>query len=109
MYGPALNVGLETVFNNLDAAQTFHEAFNVTRGRILQEPRRLIDALRMVLPALLGESISAACTTHAALASRLYVGDVVISLNYDCVIDDALRRNAGFRFDPDRGGYGLTG
>ena len=107
VYGPALNVGLETVFNNLDAARTFHEEFNVTRGRILQEPRRLIDALRTTLPALLGESISGSCTTHEAIANRLYVGDVVISLNYDCVIDDALRRNAGFRFDPDRGGYGL--
>ena len=33
VYGAALNVGLETVFNNLDAARTFHSAFNVTRGR----------------------------------------------------------------------------
>lgn len=107
VYGPALKVGLETVFNNLDAAATFHEKFNVTRGRILEEPRRLIDALRTVLPALLGESITGSCTTHAALARRLYVGDVVISLNYDCVMDDALREHAGFRFDPGRGGYGL--
>jgi len=108
VYGPALNIGLETVFNNLDAARTFHEQFNVTRGRILQEPRRLIDALRTVLPALLGESISGSCTTHAAIANRLYVGDVIVSLNYDCVMDDALRTHAGFRFDPERGGYGLT-
>lgn len=107
VYGPALSIGLETVFNNLDAARTFHEKFNVTRGRILEEPRRLIDALRTVLPALLGETITGSCTTHAAIASRLYVGDVVISLNYDCVMDDALREHAGFRFDPDRGGYGL--
>jgi hypothetical protein len=107
VYGPALNVGLETVFNNLDAAATFHEKFNVSRGRILQEPRRLIDALRVVLPALLGESITGSCDTHAAIARRLYVGDVVISLNYDCVMDIALREHAGFRFDPERGGYGL--
>jgi hypothetical protein len=108
VYGPALNVGLETVFNNLDAARTFHEEFKVTRGRVLREPRRLIDALRTVLPALLGESISrGACSTHAALAERLYVGDAVISLNYDCVMDEALRTNAGFRFDPERRGYGV--
>jgi hypothetical protein len=108
VYGPALSIGLETVFNNLDAARTFHEKFNVTRGRILEEPRRLIDALRTSLPALLGASISGSCTTHAAMANRLYVGDVVISLNYDCVMDDALREHAGFRFDPNRGGYGLA-
>jgi SIR2-like domain len=107
VYGPALNIGLETVFNNLDAARIFHEKFNVTRGRVLKEPRRLIDALRVVLPTLLGESISGFCTTHAAMAKRLYVGDAVISLNYDCVMDDALRQHAGFRFDPARGGYGV--
>ncbi len=107
VYGPALEIGLETVFNNLDAARIFHKEFNVTRGRILEAPLRLIDALRTALPALLGESISGSCTTHAAIANRLYVGDVVISLNYDCVMDDALRQHAGFRFDPARGGYGL--
>lgn len=107
VYGPTLNTGLETVFNNLDAARTFHEEFNVTRGRILQEPRRLIDALRTSLPALLGETISGPCSTHAAIAGRLYVGDVVISLNYDCVMDEALSTHAGFRFDPERGGYGI--
>jgi hypothetical protein len=107
VYGPALNVGLETVFNNLDAARIFHQEFNVTRGRILEEPKRLIDALRTVLPQLLGESIAGSCSTHAALANRLYVGDAVVSLNYDCVMDDALRRRAGFRFDPERGGYGV--
>jgi hypothetical protein len=107
VYGPALNTGLETVFNNLDAARIFHQKFNVTSGRILEEPKRLIDALRTVLPELLGESITDSCSTHRAIASRLYVGDAVVSLNYDCVMDDALRTHAGFRFDPERGGYGL--
>lgn len=107
VYGPGLDVGLETVFNNLDAAQEFHRAFNVGRGRVLQEPKRLIDALRIVLPSLLGETIGAECDYHAALAERLHVGDAVMSLNYDCVMDAALREHSGFRFDPARGGYGI--
>lgn len=108
VYGPALDVGLETVFNNLDAAQVFHSTFNVGRGRVLQEPRRLINALRVVLPRLLGETITSGCDYHAALAERLHVGDAVVSLNYDCVIDHALSKHAGFRFDPERGGYGVA-
>ena len=56
VYGPALTVGLETVFNNLDAARVFHSNFNVTSGRYLEEPKRLIDHLRVTLPALLGET-----------------------------------------------------
>lgn len=107
VYGSALNVGLETVFNNLDAARVFHTAFNITKGRILEEPSRLIDALRVVLPALLGETIGGECDFHNALAGRLRVGDAVVSLNYDCVADKALANHAGFRFDAERGGYGV--
>src|SRR6266540_2440551 len=84
VYGPAVDIGLETVFNNLDAARVFHATFKIARGRHLEEPRRLIDALRVVLPELLGETIGGDCDFHAALASRLRVGDAVISLNYDC-------------------------
>lgn len=108
VYGPALPVGLETVFNNLDAARVFHSKFNVTVGRYLEEPRRLIDNLRVVLPALLGETIRGECDFHAALAERLRVGDAVVTLNYDCVMDEALRLHAGFRFDPERNGYGVA-
>jgi hypothetical protein len=107
VYGPDMGIGLETVFNNLDAARVFHSTLNVTSGRYLEEPKRLIDHLRLVLPALLGETISRECDFHAAIASRLRVGDAVISLNYDCVMDTALREHAGFRFDPERGGYGV--
>jgi hypothetical protein len=96
VYGPAMNVGLETVFNNLDAARVFHSTFNITSGRYLEEPKRLIDALRLVLPQLLGETIRGDCDMHAALANRLRVGDAVISLNYDCVIDMALRSTRDF-------------
>jgi len=106
VYGPSMGVGLETTFNNLDAARVFHHQFNITRGRALQEPKRLMDHLRVVLPQLLGETIHGECDFHRALAARLRVGDAVVSLNYDCVMDMALRAHAGFRFDPDRGGYG---
>src|SRR4051794_14552010 len=73
IYGPALDVGLETVFNNLDAARTFHNAFKVKRGRHLEQPTRLIAALNAVVPSLLGETISGECAYHSALASRLQV------------------------------------
>lgn len=107
LYGPGLDVGLETVFNNLDAAKTFHETFRIKRGRHREQPGRLIGALHTVLPSLLAETVGEDCEFHAALATSLRATDVVISLNYDCVIDAALADHAGFRFDPDRGGYGV--
>jgi len=45
---------------------------------------------------------------HLVAKERLRVGDAVVSLNYDCVIDRALSEHAGFRFDPERGGYGVA-
>lgn len=107
VYGASLDVGLETVFNNLDAARTFHAAFKVKRGRHMQQPTKLINALNAVVPGVLGEAISSNCAFHAALARNLQLGDVVISLNYDCVIDRALIDEANGRFDPVRGGYGV--
>jgi hypothetical protein len=107
VYGSALGVGLETVLNNLDAARVFHRTFKIAKGRHLEEPIRLLDAMRGVLPALLGEAIDGGCRYHEALAEHLRSTDAVISLNYDCVIDRALAEHAGFRFDPERGGYGV--
>lgn len=107
VYGSGLSIGLETVLNNLDAARVFHSTFKITKGRHLEEPRRLIDAMRMVLPSLLGETVTDQCAHHAALAQKLRTTDAVVSLNYDCLMDRALANHAGFRFDPERGGYGV--
>lgn len=106
-YGPALSVGMETVFTNLEAARTFHQELRVGPGRIPQWPDRLIDAFRSVLPSLLEETLPGGCTYHERLASQLRVIDTVVSLNYDCLIDDALCSSAGSRFAAGRGGYGV--
>jgi hypothetical protein len=106
-YGPALRVGMEIVFNNLDSAKTFYEEVRVDPGPIPRWPARLIDAFRVVLPALLGETLERTCAYHAALAYRLRTLDAVVSLNYDCIIDWALVTSSGARFSARRGGYGI--
>ena len=106
-YGPGLQVGMEIVFNNLDSAKTFYEEIRVDPGRVPQWPARLIDAFRVVLPRLLGETIEPTCAYHGALAYRLRTADAVVSLNYDCVMDWALTSSAGSRFSASRGGYGI--
>jgi hypothetical protein len=108
VYGPDLDVGMETVFSNLQSAQAFHEKFNISRGRILTQPGRLIDNFNEVLPALMGETINDnSCGYHDAIARSLRTDDAVISLNYDCLIDRSLRDHAGSRFDPQKGAYGV--
>lgn len=106
-YGPALDVGMETVFSNLDAAATFHHEVKIDPGPQTVWPAKLVDSFRRVLPELLGETIgSAECKHHLTLARKLKTIDNVVSLNYDCLIDRALCQAAGSRFAASRGGYG---
>lgn len=106
-YGPALAIGMETVFNNLDSAKDFYDNVRVDPGPIPQWPARLIDAFRVVLPALLGETLEDTCAYHSALAYRLRTLDAIVSLNYDCIMDRALCTSSGSRFSASRGGYGV--
>ena len=107
VYGPALDTRMETVFTNLDAAAIFHREAKIDPGPQVQWPGRLIEAFRVVLPSLLGETITEPCSWHEALARQLRTNDTVISLNYDCVMDCALCAAAGSRFAAARGGYGV--
>jgi hypothetical protein len=107
-YGPALDIGMETVFSNLDAAKTFAQKAKIDPGPTPSWPEKTIDRFRRVLPELLRETIgSAECTHHLALARQLTTIDNVVSLNYDCLIDRALCEAAGSRFAAKRGGYGV--
>lgn len=107
-YGPALDIGMETVFSNLDAAKTFAQEVKIDPGPTVTWPKKMIGTFRRVLPELLGETIgSAKCEHHLALARQLTTIDNVVSLNYDCLIDRALCEAAGSRFAADRGGYGV--
>jgi hypothetical protein len=108
VYGPALDVGMETVFTNLNASATFSEQLKVDPGPVVKWPKRLIEAFNVVLPRLLKETIgSSGCEFHDLVANKLGVIDCVISLNYDCVIDRALSEHAGSRFAAGREGYGV--
>lgn len=107
-YGPALNISMEAVFSNLEAAGTFAQEVKIDPGPSVSWPEKMIDTFRRVLPLLLSETIgSSKCNYHLALARRLNTIDNVVSLNYDCLIDRSLCEAAGSRFAAARGGYGV--
>jgi hypothetical protein len=107
VYGPALDAGMETVFTNLDAARTFHQELKIDPGPVPQWPDRLISAFRSVLPGLLRETLEDTCDYHSALAGHLNVIDTIVSMNYDCLIDNAVCAHSGSRFAAGRLGYGV--
>lgn len=107
-YGPSLEVGMETVYSNLEAADTFSAQLKIHPGPTVVRWGRLIEDFNRVVPQLWEETINdEVCDHHVALARGLKAIDSVISLNYDCLIDRALCDHAGSRFSADRGGYGV--
>lgn len=105
-YSATMAVSMEAVFVELQGAADFYRAFKIDRGRIMGRPQRTIDHFYRVLPRMMRWCITDDCAHHARLAKALRPKDAIISLNYDCVMDSALRDHAGRRWDPSVG-YGL--
>ena len=99
-HSPTLDVSMEAIFVELEGSAEFYEQFNVSRGRIVRAPQRSISHFYKVLPTVLRHSVADGCEHHCALASALESGDAVISFNYDCLIDGALKSDGGRRWNP---------
>ena len=105
-YSATLDVSMELVFVELQGAAEFYRDFNIDRGRISGRPQRTIEHFYKVLPQMLNRCITHECEFHNRLAAALQPKDAVISLNYDCLMDTALKDHGGRRWDPAVG-YGL--
>lgn len=107
-YQHELGLSMERFFSEADYTDRFHRELSVDRGRAVGRYQRALQSFHEVLPALLNATTNEACEYHERLAGLLHAQDCVISFNYDCVMDRALRDRANKRWDPDRGGYGFA-
>lgn len=99
LFGPNFDLTLEDYFSQLEFLL---EATNlvptrqaaITRSQLRGNRDRLMKALAAVLEASTDEPIRKhkGCTHHRRLVECLEPRDTVLSFNYDCVFDDALRR-----------------
>jgi hypothetical protein len=105
-YSATLDVSMEAVFVELQGASEFYRDFKIDRGRLMGRPQKTIGHFYKVLPQMLKHCVTEDCDYHARLAKALRPKDAVVSLNYDCLIDSALKNHAGRRWDPAIG-YGL--
>jgi hypothetical protein len=117
LYGPDFDLTLERYFTQLEAMLLVVRALGTATGKFglseLQAMRtRLLDALSAVLEesADVAKTGSRArkhpCAYHAALVEALKPKDTIISFNYDCVIDHALRTSGDGKWSA-RYGYGF--
>lgn len=108
-YGSSLSLSMEEFFSEAEYTDRFHKELSIDPGPRLRRYQRALEWFYAVLPALFKEAIGEqTCDLHGKLARQLYTNDVVLSFNYDCLIDAALRDHAGGRWDPGRGGYGFS-
>ncbi len=99
---------MEEAFSLLYIAKDFPEIYKGSRGRkpTPGERQEIEDFLRLVFGILISlDSTAHTNTGYDRLATKLGADDVIITLNYDTLLDSALRRRG---WDP-RAGYGLRG
>jgi hypothetical protein len=104
-YGHEVGLSMEQFFSEADYTDRFHKDMNVDRGRIVRKYGKAIDDFMTVLPRLLNLTTSSSCTHHCLLAEKLHAQDCIVSFNYDCIMDSALRDSANVRWDPENQGY----
>jgi hypothetical protein len=114
IYGPNYQVTLEQYVTQLESMADMLEILPVASPAFSAEGvddmrKRLLVALSAVLEesADVTKNTSLAkkepCSYHARIADQLKAKDTIITFNYDCVIDDALRRVAGGRWSAQYG------
>lgn len=103
-YGAALDVSMERFYTEAEAADRFHQEFNVTRGPVLRRFKNALRWFHEALPEVFQETIGTnQCIFHSALAANLETTDAIISYNYDCLMDDALCESGGNKWRADKG------
>jgi hypothetical protein len=129
-FGPNYHLGMEQVFCHLEHAERMLKHLRKEAGSDYQHVVELKRDLIQSIAIILGEALTEVkdggkgsyklheCEFHDKLVKDLTdLGDAFITFNYDCVLDDSLRRNGAGKWNPHYGyvmklgakGKGITG
>ncbi|HZM04960.1 MAG TPA: hypothetical protein VFC44_18320 [Candidatus Saccharimonadales bacterium] len=119
-FDPALGIPMEKFFTQVEALDDFYDTARIDRGPRVRRYRNILDNYTATLAAIfdrVGKQAGLAgalrCNYHEKLAGMLEHGnenfpkDVILSFNYDCIMDEALKAKARKRWDAARG-YGCN-
>jgi len=107
-YGHEVGLSMERFFSEADYTNRFHHEMNVDPGPYVKRYQKALKDFLTVLPRLLHATAAQECRYHSALVEQLNTIDCVVSFNYDCVMDRALRDHAEKQWDPEKGSYGFA-
>lgn len=101
-----LSLSMEQFFSQVEYTDRFHNETKIDRGPKILQYQKALDWFYRSLPILLSQTTeNKNCKYHKQLVTNLHTNDVILSFNYDCLIDTALRDGAGKRWNPKKG-YG---
>lgn len=118
LFGTNFRVTMETAFTLLEQMTrmiaTTGETRDFKRKDLEEKKNRLIQAIAAVFEESMCQQQAANkqtrktrdCQYHKALVEKLNKGDSIITFNYDCLIDEALKRHGSGKWNP-RYGYGF--
>ena len=112
-FGEASFPRMEELFTQIEALSEFHENLNIRPGPIIRRYSGQLDTFvgniaqyfqHVFIDPESGTHVT--CDYHDRLAELLHAEDAVVTFNYDCMMDDALCRKAGRRWNPAKS-YGF--
>jgi hypothetical protein len=113
LFGVNFQVTMETVFTTLEHTarmiETTGENRDFKRSDLDVKKKRLMQAIAATLEESLcagGQHEGSECEHHRKLVEMMKSDDAIITFNYDCLIDETLRRHGAGKWNP-RYGYGL--
>jgi hypothetical protein len=118
LFGVNFRVTMETVFTTLEHTARMVETTGESRDFKHEELLKQRDTLMQAIAATLEESLchdrdegnryeGRECQHHNKLVRMMRPKDAIITFNYDCLIDETLRRHGQNKWNP-RYGYGLN-
>ena len=108
-FGSEVGLSMEEFLSEVEYTDRFHTEFNIDPGPAVKRYQKALDNFHKVLPELLNDTCHQNCSYHDKLAESLRTKDCVISFNYDCLIDEAIKNNTLKRWDPATSANGASG
>ena len=114
LFGINFQVTMESVFTTLEQTsrmiETTGENRDFKRSDLEKKKQHLMQAIAATLEESLcagGQRVGTECGYHRTLVDIMKPSDSIITFNYDCLIDETLRKHGSGKWNP-RYGYGLN-
>jgi hypothetical protein len=111
-FGASDGLLMEPFFTQLESLNEFYSELKIDRGPRVRAYEKRLEKFPTYLAALfrglcsIAQKNDLACHYHDALCRSLRTNDAIISFNYDCIVDAALKKSSGKSWDASSG-YGV--